>query len=520
MGKLSGVVKTIDNIRKQRKKLEAYHGTPHEAGISSGFVRAAANVDRLKDAAKKANLDPSRITVRDDGLVQYPEEYINPLSEVGAGGVRREVAIHNDAVLGTDTKSDYDTEAMFVHDPSYRYNNPDSEKPIKEIRVGKDTAFDGLFTQGRTDFIDEDVTNNTFFVKKHADHYEFIDALDDSNKFEELATKHNLDLGKLDEDQISQLRDLVEERTQLEDYINFDNGEYELPEWLSNAIGVSDPGDASWELQRVRGRIAADLGFDAVDMYDETGTSSLVLGGRNVRNVNAAFDPQFKDSSNLLGFADPALLTGMAGTTAAGVAAPLAYNYAKDEITDKQRQISQRQPLDMQDARQRSYDRQQGIVSQFTQDRKATTGGRAARAKKMFLKKRADQGSTTALEKIAALGEAGLTIGSGMANEAYAGGMGIAAGLDPRLPKGTAAQVVREVQGDAPLQYVPKSELGMDYIVETAETLDDLGEAYQQKAQETGFDPVRNFNKSADYLGEEVHPAAGTVLKVLPDTIL
>jgi len=34
----------------------------------------------------------------------------------------------------------------------------------------------------------------------------------------------------------------------------------------------------SWELQRLRGRIAADLGYLAVEMDDEHGTSYLVLG--------------------------------------------------------------------------------------------------------------------------------------------------------------------------------------------------------------------------------------------------
>ncbi|MCZ0823694.1 AcrIF11 family anti-CRISPR ADP-ribosyltransferase [Dickeya solani] len=36
-------------------------------------------------------------------------------------------------------------------------------------------------------------------------------------------------------------------------------------------------GDASWEMQRLRGRIAAHLGFDAVEMDDEHGTSYLIV---------------------------------------------------------------------------------------------------------------------------------------------------------------------------------------------------------------------------------------------------
>ncbi|MFZ4835776.1 hypothetical protein [Rouxiella sp. Mn2063] len=36
-------------------------------------------------------------------------------------------------------------------------------------------------------------------------------------------------------------------------------------------------GDLSWELQRLRGRVAAHLGYDAVEMDDEHGTSYLIV---------------------------------------------------------------------------------------------------------------------------------------------------------------------------------------------------------------------------------------------------
>ncbi|HEY1843633.1 MAG TPA: hypothetical protein VGH05_02100 [Buttiauxella sp.] len=36
-------------------------------------------------------------------------------------------------------------------------------------------------------------------------------------------------------------------------------------------------GDVGWEMQRLRGRIAAHLGFDAVEMEDEHGTSYLIV---------------------------------------------------------------------------------------------------------------------------------------------------------------------------------------------------------------------------------------------------
>jgi hypothetical protein len=44
-------------------------------------------------------------------------------------------------------------------------------------------------------------------------------------------------------------------------------------------MGKSDIGDASWEAQRVRGKVASGLGFKAVEMSDEHGTSYLLLPG-------------------------------------------------------------------------------------------------------------------------------------------------------------------------------------------------------------------------------------------------
>jgi len=49
--------------------------------------------------------------------------------------------------------------------------------------------------------------------------------------------------------------------------------------------GFSDVGEASWEGQRLRGEIAKQLGFKAVEMRDETGPSYLVLPGTEVKRV-------------------------------------------------------------------------------------------------------------------------------------------------------------------------------------------------------------------------------------------
>ena len=65
--------------------------------------------------------------------------------------------------------------------------------------------------------------------------------------------------------------------------------------------GFDDTGEASWEAQRIRGQIAADQGFDAITMNDELGDASILIPhGTGARRTNAAFDPEKKDSSDLL----------------------------------------------------------------------------------------------------------------------------------------------------------------------------------------------------------------------------
>lgn len=75
-----------------------------------------------------------------------------------------------------------------------------------------------------------------------------------------------------------------------------------------------DDADASWEAQRLRGRIAAAHDFDAVAMNDEYGTSYLIPAGSKARKIDAAFDPAKKDSSNIL--AGAATIGGIGGGAA------------------------------------------------------------------------------------------------------------------------------------------------------------------------------------------------------------
>ena len=64
-----------------------------------------------------------------------------------------------------------------------------------------------------------------------------------------------------------------------------DKGVYHLDEDdVQKIFGTSDLGEAAWEAQKVRGAIAKDLGYQAVQMKDEHGTSYLILPGAKLHN--------------------------------------------------------------------------------------------------------------------------------------------------------------------------------------------------------------------------------------------
>ena len=49
---------------------------------------------------------------------------------------------------------------------------------------------------------------------------------------------------------------------------------------LARIFGKEDAGENLWEAQRQRGRLAKELGYDAVEMSDEHGTSVLLVRDR------------------------------------------------------------------------------------------------------------------------------------------------------------------------------------------------------------------------------------------------
>ncbi len=69
--------------------------------------------------------------------------------------------------------------------------------------------------------------------------------------------------------------------------------------------GFSDIAEASWEYQNIRGKIAADQGFDAVEVDDEFGTSVFIPFGSNAKKLSSSiFDNVDKHISSLPGVSD------------------------------------------------------------------------------------------------------------------------------------------------------------------------------------------------------------------------
>ena len=190
----------------------------------------------------------------------------------------------------------FDPDSMFTHEHGYR--NPTPEYEIQDIRAGDDTVFDGLFTFGKEPIDLDNPSKNKFLAKKHADHRDFDDAAyKGRDKVDKVLGEELHGFDDMTSEQKGTIRSIVREEESIEDYIDY--SDFSLPEWMDEALYV-DTDTASWEMQRIRGRVAKDLGFDAVDMKDETGISTLMLDTNGVRNVNASFNPVNKSGKGLL----------------------------------------------------------------------------------------------------------------------------------------------------------------------------------------------------------------------------
>lgn len=60
---------------------------------------------------------------------------------------------------------------------------------------------------------------------------------------------------------------------------------------IKNITGYDDLGEASWQFQNKRGQIGQKLGYDAIPMNDEHGTSYFIPAGADVKKINAFAAP-------------------------------------------------------------------------------------------------------------------------------------------------------------------------------------------------------------------------------------
>ena len=250
---------------------------------------------RLSDTSEKGSTQTTDEPSADYSPETETTEWKAALKKFGPKGMTKK-ARHKRA-----EDAGFNTNTVFQHDPSYMAGTTKKES-IKRIKTGEhETMFDGLFSISAEYYedIDLDEKENSFFVKKHLDHKGFNDLFyGDLKKTRDNLANEIPGYGQLTENQKEIIDELVtEEQDNLHDLAN----EYaEAPEWITELFGEKDIGLIEWNIQKIRGHLAKDFGYDAVDMSDENGTSTLLLPGNGVRNINAAFDPDFKDSADLL----------------------------------------------------------------------------------------------------------------------------------------------------------------------------------------------------------------------------
>lgn len=138
------------------------------------------------------------------------------------------------------------------------YSNTAPAIKVGAFAMSGDNVFDGIFASA-----DFDVANShgehvhAYEVESIADNSDLNARIDDVVAF--LSTEVDADAETIEE---------------LANAIADDECDDSFAEFLSPRSCTED---ASWEMQRLRGRVAAHLGFDAIEMDDEHGISYLIV---------------------------------------------------------------------------------------------------------------------------------------------------------------------------------------------------------------------------------------------------
>ena len=480
-----------------------------------------AVANKLRKAAEKASLDPDAIKVSADGYIKYPLEYIDPLSKVGAGDIRREVALNNDAVLGTSRKAD------FTRDVKHGTGN------LENLAEGFDPSLTG---QGADQYgsgfynTNKGTTASGYAVHRKEPGMEKLGGEGAPGVFVGKAALKNplvIDGGRyanldqaleLSKDQVRKMLDKSQalKRGMDDENMNpagdhFDSfwSSGEVEDWMLDDLAERYAGNNVTSIeaelfdndaQAFRDALSEVTGHDGVVVnFPETGeVHTVAWKPEQLRADTAAFDPQFKDSAHLLGNIDPKMLGTLAAGGTAAAAIPVIQQASEEFL---------------------SLDNARNTLTKTTE----------------YLKRRAgreykDSGKAQMAMKIL---EPMATVASVMVNESLSGISGMVASATGE----NGAGMVEHMQENLPI-YTPKTEAGAEGLEKMGEVIQETtdywtgGEGGQAMADilskseiTRGFNPMANFNESADYLnkqGSKIDPRLGaamaTTLKILPET--
>lgn len=256
-----------------------------EAGLISSARRPAAeflanvvtpdpmDVARLGAMAVPVVGRAMREAPRDEAMRIAQANAAKPVSEGGLGLPPDNTAMDRAKAMG------FDVENKFIHSTS---------KPFEQI--SEKGRFPGVFTLPN-ESADYGSMDMPFLIKGD------IARSSDLENFTTQQARNALE-GKFS-------------RKKIEMAIN-----QEIPKKITDPADISD---AVEEMQKIRMRLAKEMGYPAVTMSDEFSNTVAILPTSNVRSTSAAFDPAKRYESDLLGAADPRLLEGVAGATGAGL---------------------------------------------------------------------------------------------------------------------------------------------------------------------------------------------------------
>ncbi|BAG80428.1 hypothetical protein WDK46_24540 [Escherichia coli] len=134
---------------------------------------------------------------------------------------------------------------------------------LGEFAMSGNNVFDGLFA-----CLDRDIAashGNSIFIY-HVDDDKIAESRDLNARFQEVYAFLRNELDTADVEEIAD-RVIWDNDSDIENFADI----------LSPRLDSDISGAYSWELQRLRGRVAAYLGFDAIEMNDEHGTSYLIV---------------------------------------------------------------------------------------------------------------------------------------------------------------------------------------------------------------------------------------------------